>query len=139
VLQQRAAGEAPLHKPPHVCPLMHVGAAQARTRGRQERPFVSPAEQVRVGCRRRGMPCPLTRSSLCAYCLGGCSTRIYVDNGKYRGLVRLCGVMRWAAGLLYAPGGDEEAGGRHIAPEDTPWRNRSLIDDGVRDLGVSVL
>jgi hypothetical protein len=33
VLQQRAAGEAPLHEPPHVCLLMHVGAAQARTRG----------------------------------------------------------------------------------------------------------
>ena len=32
VLQQRAAGEAPLHEPPHVCVLMHVGAAQARTR-----------------------------------------------------------------------------------------------------------
>ena len=58
VLQQRAAGEAALHEPPHVCLLMHVGAAQARTRMRQERPvrpFVSPAVQVRVGCRRRGM------------------------------------------------------------------------------------
>ncbi len=33
VLQQRAAGEAPLHEPPHVCLLMHVDAAQARTRG----------------------------------------------------------------------------------------------------------
>jgi hypothetical protein len=32
VLQQRAAGEAALHEPPHVCLLMHVGAAQARTR-----------------------------------------------------------------------------------------------------------
>ena len=32
VLQQRAAGEAPLHEPPHVCLLMHIGvAAQART------------------------------------------------------------------------------------------------------------
>ena len=31
VLQQRAAGEAPLHEPPRVCLLMHVGAAQART------------------------------------------------------------------------------------------------------------
>ncbi len=44
--------------------------------------------------------------------------RIYVDSGKYRGLVRLSGVMRWAAGLLYAARGDEEAGGgpreRHI-------------------------
>ncbi len=55
VLQQRAAGEAALHEPPHVCLLMHVGAAQARTRGRPVRPFVSPAVQVRVGCRRRGM------------------------------------------------------------------------------------
>ena len=38
MLQQRAAGEAALHEAPHVCVLMHVGAAQARTRGRQERP-----------------------------------------------------------------------------------------------------
>jgi hypothetical protein len=60
VLQQRAAGEAALHEPPHVCLLMHVGAAQARTRGRPVR-LVSPAVQVRVGCRRRG---PLTRSYL---------------------------------------------------------------------------
>ena len=38
------------HESPHVCLLMHVGAAQARTRGRQERPvlqLVSPAAQVR--------------------------------------------------------------------------------------------
>jgi hypothetical protein len=58
VLQQRAAGEAALHEVSHVCVLMHVGAAQARTPMRQERPvrpFVSPAAQVRVGCRRRGM------------------------------------------------------------------------------------
>jgi hypothetical protein len=35
VLQQRAAGEAPLEEAAaHVCVLMHVGAAQARTRGR---------------------------------------------------------------------------------------------------------
>ncbi len=57
--------------------------------------------------------------------------RIYVDSGKYRGLVRLSGVMRWAAGLLYAARGDEEAGGgpreRHFAPEHTPRRNRPLI------------
>jgi hypothetical protein len=46
VLQQRAAGEAPLHEPPHACLLMHVGAVQARTR-LQERQRVSPAEQVR--------------------------------------------------------------------------------------------
>ena len=32
VLQQRAAGAAPLHEPPHLCLLMHVGAAQASTR-----------------------------------------------------------------------------------------------------------
>jgi len=38
VLQQRAAGEAPLHEAAHVCVLMHVGAAQARTPMRQERP-----------------------------------------------------------------------------------------------------
>ncbi len=50
VLQQRAAGQAEVHEPPHVCVLMRVGAAQARTRGRQERavrPLVSRAEQVR--------------------------------------------------------------------------------------------
>ncbi len=50
ILQQRAAGEAPLHDLPHVCLLMHVGAAQARTRGRQERQErqrVSTAAQVR--------------------------------------------------------------------------------------------
>ena len=49
MLQQRAAGEAALHEAAHVCLLMHVGAAQARTRGRQERPvppLVLPAEQV---------------------------------------------------------------------------------------------
>ncbi len=46
VMQQRPAGDAPLHEPPHVCLLMHVGAAQARTR-LQERPFVSSAEKVR--------------------------------------------------------------------------------------------
>jgi hypothetical protein len=49
VLQQRAAGEAPLHDPPHVSLLMHLAAAQAPTRMRQERavrPFVSPAVQV---------------------------------------------------------------------------------------------
>jgi hypothetical protein len=50
VLQQRAAREAPLHDPAHVCVLMHVGAAQARTWGRQEqpvRPLVLAAVQVR--------------------------------------------------------------------------------------------
>ena len=39
--------------------------------------------------------------------------------------------MRWAAGLLYAPRGDEEAGGgpreRHIAAEDSARGNRGLI------------
>jgi hypothetical protein len=51
VLQERAAREAPLHEPAHVCLLMlYVGAAQARTRGRQERPvrpLVLSAEMVR--------------------------------------------------------------------------------------------
>jgi len=42
VSQQRAAGEAPLHEQPHVCLLIHVGAAQARTR-LQERQRVRPA------------------------------------------------------------------------------------------------
>jgi hypothetical protein len=42
VLQQRAAGEAPLHEAPHVCVLMHVGAAQASTR-LKERQRVRPA------------------------------------------------------------------------------------------------
>jgi hypothetical protein len=46
VLQQRPAGEAPLHDLPHVRLLMHVGAAQASTR-LQERQRVSTAEQVR--------------------------------------------------------------------------------------------
>ena len=46
VLQQRAAGEAPLHEPPHVCLLMNLGAAQARTR-LQEQQRVSTAAQVR--------------------------------------------------------------------------------------------
>ena len=45
-LQQRAAGEAPLHDPPHVYLLMHVGAAQARSR-LMERQRVTPVAQVR--------------------------------------------------------------------------------------------
>ncbi len=49
VLQQRAAGEAAVYEPPHVCVLMHVGAAQARTR-LQERQRVSHAAQVRDAC-----------------------------------------------------------------------------------------
>jgi hypothetical protein len=35
--------------PPHVCVLMHIGAAQARTR-LQERQRVTPAGQVRDAC-----------------------------------------------------------------------------------------
>jgi hypothetical protein len=107
-LPQRAASKAQLHEAPHVCLLMLVGVAQANSRIIQERPvrtFVSSVLKVRVGCRRRGMSCPLTQSSLCVYVGGGCSTRIHVDSGKYRGLVRLCGVIRWPAGLLYAPRG----------------------------------
>jgi hypothetical protein len=38
VLQQRPAGQAPLPEAAPVCLLMHVGAAQAPTSGRQERP-----------------------------------------------------------------------------------------------------
>ena len=37
-LRRDGAGEAPLHEPPHVCVMMHVGAGQARTRGRPVRP-----------------------------------------------------------------------------------------------------
>ncbi len=50
MLQQRAAGETPLHEPPHVCLLILLAPPQARTRIRQERPFrtlVFFAEQVR--------------------------------------------------------------------------------------------
>jgi hypothetical protein len=110
---------------------MLVGAAQANSRLHLERPLVPTVLQVRVGCRRRGMRCPFTQSSLCAIFGGGCSTRIYVDSGRYRGVVKLCRVIRWPAGLLYAPRGDEEASGEprdgHTAPEDTPRRNRPLI------------
>jgi hypothetical protein len=50
VLQQRAAGQAPLEEAAaHVCVLMHVGAAQARTR-LLERQRVSTAAQVRDAC-----------------------------------------------------------------------------------------
>jgi hypothetical protein len=42
VFQQRAAGAAPLHEPPHVCLLMHAGAVQASTRF-QIGPRVRPA------------------------------------------------------------------------------------------------
>ena len=51
VLQQRAAGEAPLDEAAHVFVLMHVGAAQARSR-LQEGQRVSPAPQVRECCSR---------------------------------------------------------------------------------------
>ncbi len=66
VLQQRAAGEAPLHEPAHVCVLMHVGAAQARTPlqiGTRVRPAahwgrIDPAQHVttvtEVRCRVLG-------------------------------------------------------------------------------------
>ena len=50
VLQQRAAGEAPLHEPPRVCLLILLAPAQANTRGRQQRPvraLASTAVQVR--------------------------------------------------------------------------------------------
>ncbi len=49
VLQQRVAGEAPLHEPPHVCLLMCVAAAQAPTR-LQERQRVKGAAEVRDAC-----------------------------------------------------------------------------------------
>ncbi len=56
---------------------------------------------------------------------------MYVDNGKYRGLVRFCRFIRWPAGMVYAPRGDEEACGGlregHTAMEDTPPRNRPHI------------
>ncbi len=35
VLQQRPAGEAPLHEPPHVSLLIHLAAAQANTRSKE--------------------------------------------------------------------------------------------------------
>jgi hypothetical protein len=46
-------------------------------------------------------------SSTCSACPSNSNSLAgrYVDSGKYRGLVRLCGVMRWPAGLLYAPRG----------------------------------
>jgi hypothetical protein len=36
---------------------------------------------------------------------------MYVDSGRYNGLVRLCYGRRWPAGLLYVRRGDEEADG----------------------------
>jgi hypothetical protein len=51
----------------------------------------------REACCSRVIWCPLTQSSLCTYGGGGCSTRIYVDSGKYRGLLE-CVV--WCDGAL---------------------------------------
>jgi len=53
VLQERAAGEAPLHDLRHVCLLMHVAAAQASIciNSATETNGVGTAMQVRVGCR----------------------------------------------------------------------------------------
>jgi hypothetical protein len=47
VLQQRAAGEAALHEPPHVCLLMHVDVAQANTVLVHVGSRVTTAEKVR--------------------------------------------------------------------------------------------
>ena len=58
--------------------------------------------------------------------------RIYVDSGKYRGFVRLCGGIRWPAGLLYAPRGDEQPDGGpregHITAKDTQPRLTGLLE-----------
>jgi hypothetical protein len=43
VLQQRAAGEAPLHESPHVCLLIHRAPAQARTRLQDRQRVRGPA------------------------------------------------------------------------------------------------
>ena len=53
VLQERAAGEAPLHDPRHVCVLMHLAAAQASicVNSATETVGVGTAMQVRVGSR----------------------------------------------------------------------------------------
>jgi hypothetical protein len=68
--------------------------------------------------------------------------RTYVDSGKYRGLVRLCGVMGWAGGLEYAARGHEQPAGapreRHIGRRILLRRIGRLLDDGLRDLGVRV-
>jgi hypothetical protein len=47
VLQQRAAGEAPLHHPPHVSLLILLAPAQANTQITKDRHGVTTAEQVR--------------------------------------------------------------------------------------------
>ena len=116
VLHQRPARAAALDEAAHVCLLMHVGAAQARTPGRQERQRVSPAAQVRAAC--------------CAHGGGGCWTRICADSGKHRGLGRVCGVMRWGAGLEYGARAHEPPGPPrqpHLAPQHTPPPNTPLI------------
>ncbi len=53
VLQQRAAGEAPLHEPPHVSLLILLAPAQASIciHPATEKVIVRYAIQVRVGCR----------------------------------------------------------------------------------------
>ena len=52
VLQQRAAGEAPLHEPPHVSLLILLAPAQAHTRAAAGH-RVQTAEQVRdASCSR---------------------------------------------------------------------------------------
>ncbi len=58
VLQQRAAGEAPLHEPPHVSLLILLAPAQANTRV-QERQSVRTAAQVRDGASYEGRLCLL--------------------------------------------------------------------------------
>ena len=63
VLQQRAAGEAALDEAAHVCVLMHVSAAQARTRGRQERP-VRPRRSVLLIPKR---PSSLSNAEKCNF------------------------------------------------------------------------
>jgi hypothetical protein len=65
---------------------------------------VPHATEVRDGCHMM----PVTQSSLCVYYGGG---RIYVDIGKYRGLVGLCGGMRWHAGAAVCVRGDEQSDG----------------------------
>jgi hypothetical protein len=56
VLQQRAAGEAPLHEPPHVSLLILLAPAQARTRV-EEVMCVGTAAQVRDGASYDGRLC----------------------------------------------------------------------------------
>ncbi len=122
VLQERAAGEAPLHEPPHVSLLILLAPAQANTR-LEERQRVRTVAQVRGGMSYDGRLCLLPnlvslrmvkeaarreytsvdggKSIISTFlCFFSCCTHtypskhIYVDSGKYRGLVRL--------GLLYS-------------------------------------